>query len=57
MEIYGLVGLIVVIGVVCALLEVPEKFQRLLYILGAVLVIVVVLSLFGIDFGGHLRVR
>lgn len=52
---YGLIGLIVVIGVVCSLLEIPEKFQKLLYVLAAVLVVAVVLSFFGL--GDHLRIR
>ncbi len=57
MELYALIGLIVVIGVVCALLDIPEKFQKLLYILAALLVVAVVLGFFGFGFGGHLRVR
>lgn len=54
---YALVALIIVIGVVCSLLEIPDRFQKLLYIVGAILVIVLVLSLFGITFGGHLQIR
>lgn len=46
MELYALVGLIVIIAVVCSLLEVPERFQKLLYILCAVLVVVFVAGFF-----------
>lgn len=54
---YGLVGLIIVIGVVCSLFEIPEKFQKLLYILCAVLVAAIVLSFFGVGFGGHYSLK
>lgn len=46
MELFMLVGLIVIIAVVCSLLEVPEKFQKLLYVLCAVLVIVFIAGYF-----------
>lgn len=57
MDLYALVGFIVVIAVVCTLFEIPEKFQKLLYILGAILVIAVVLSFFGVGFGNHLQIK
>lgn len=53
---YGLVGFILIIGIMCALFDIPEKFQKLLYILAAVLVMIVVLSFFGVTFGGHVQV-
>ncbi len=57
MELYALVGFIVVIAVVCTLFDIPEKFQKLLYVLGAILVLAVVLAFFGFSFGGHLAVK
>ena len=48
MDIVALIGLIVIIAVVCSLLDIPEKFQKLLYIICAVLLIGVILSFFGI---------
>ncbi len=55
MELSALVALIVVIAVICTLFDIPAQFQKLLYILCAVLVIAVVLSFFGVGIGnGHL---
>ncbi len=56
MDIYALIGLILVMAVVCSLFEINDKFMKLLYVLGAVLVVIVVMGLFGISFGGHLQV-
>ncbi len=52
MELLAVVGFVVVIAVICALFELPEKFQKLLYILCAVLVIGVVIAFFVSLFGG-----
>jgi hypothetical protein len=41
-----------VIGVICALFDVPEKLQKLLYIICAILVIALVFALFGVGFSG-----
>lgn len=56
MDIIVLIGLIVVIAVVCSLLDIPEKFQKLLYIICAVLLIGVILSFFGI-MPNHVQLR
>ncbi len=47
-NLWPLVAFIVVIAVVCSLFSIQEKFQHLLYILGAVLVLMVVLQFFGV---------
>lgn len=52
MELFALVGIIVVIAVVCGLLDIPDRFQKLLYVLCAVLVIIFVANYF-FGFGGH----
>lgn len=57
MDIYALVGFILVIAVVCSLFDINEKFLKLLYVLGAVLVVMVILGFFGFNFGGHLAIR
>lgn len=41
-----LVGLIIIIAIVCGLLPVPEKFQNLLYIICAILLIMAVAGYF-----------
>ncbi len=56
MDIYGLIGGILIIAVLCSLFDINEKFLKLLYVLGAVLVVAVILSFFGI-MPNHLQVR
>ncbi len=57
MELYGLIGIIVIIAVVCSIFDVNEKFSKLLYILCGVLVVVFLLGVFGFSFGSHMVVR
>lgn len=57
MEFTYLIGLIVLIAVICALLPIPEKFQQLLYVICAVLVIVAVAGYFFGFSGGHALIR
>lgn len=45
MQIWELVIAIVVIAVICVLLDIPEKFQKLLYFLCAALTVIVVVEL------------
>lgn len=57
MTAYGLIAAILIIGVICTLLSIPEKFQRLLYVIAVVLVIVLILQLFGFNFPGNFSIR
>lgn len=57
MELWALVGAILIIALCCALFEIPDRFQKLLYILCAVLVIVFVAGyFFGLP-GSHAILR
>lgn len=46
MELWALVGAILIIALCCALFEIPDRFQKLLYILCAVLVVIFVAGYF-----------
>lgn len=53
MPVEYLVGFIIIIAIVCALIPIPEKFQNLLYIICAILLIMAVASYFLGFPGGH----